>query len=376
MVLMVSFEEIVPKKPNSPVKLTPEQFGTITTFVNQALTTFPDHCLLSHTGFTSSIDYNVLPLSWIVSVLPYVRVSNIYNPFITSDGIYIAFNPMSDYMDAFQNILITTLDTLKEFYKKGVVTGANNIADLWSLKQLSHDEIIKEAFYPDWIDNRFAFNPVDFLLSRITGDTSIRIKISKNLVYRHALANVLIGIDYHFETDSIVFTANNLFECQRIASLIDSVSTNVQGYIVTFSMAAPFWAKIYETAISILYNVKISDPSMILYSTDNISHPYTFSILFSLAINPLLESKNITDVFNTLVYSYSLSLPPRTSLASFIENLYTVQNKEYVKEPNQESVKEEEEPIQQQIEEQLQEPGRERVKQEKEEEERRIMMHQ
>ena len=159
-----------------------ELYDSMNVFVNREQT--------KNTVFTLETALIRPSFTWFQKMLEYTGLDSSYNPFIRPEGIYLTFNPNSDYKPAYYEVSKFLIDKIIEFYVNGVVI-VDGIIDSkrkekfiedWKLVAFDKEEINPRIYYPNWIDSRFARNPVDFLTRKIAGDSFIRLRISDNLV--------------------------------------------------------------------------------------------------------------------------------------------------------------------------------------------------
>ena len=314
-----------------PVKLSESQHAQISGWVKEALTTYADYALIGFGGWNYSLVSKYVPDSWITAIMPYVFIDPEYNPFITSDGIYVRLDPADAYLEIYDQIVEDIQVQLRDFYNQGFVVGAHAISETWGLTRCDPFNNVGDLYKPSWVDTRIAPDPVDFILSRIAGQNRIPMVIDTNNVYRHLLADTLNsnGYDYYFSRDEIHFSASTLAECQKIASLIERTnSADMYGQVVLLELPDAHWFPVYESAIEEIYQ----DFNAVRYQTDNPLTPFTLSALFNLNISPSREQLRIElAVDSTLVQPTptpalleALSLPSSTTieLANFPSHLF------------------------------------------------------
>lgn len=257
--------------------------------VNKILSEHMGYCLIDKYELYLSSGKKY-PKDWFYSVIPFVDLPTEYNPFISSNGIYLAFNPFSEYNIAYNQVVKTLLDTIQKYYREGVVYGAGNIAEQWKLEQMDKYEVRGKLYRPMWEDKRFG-SPVEFLLGKIQGDPYIRINISDNLVKRHYVASKLnaIGISMIFDGKYVKTFAKNIDEAQFIAALIQSANktegtegnknknknTENKQAIVYYSNKLSL-IYLYMEAAKELFN---GNSDITLYQISNIERPYVFSCI-------------------------------------------------------------------------------------------------
>lgn len=108
---------------------------------------------------------NKYSYNWFISVLEYSLPDTSFNPFIQKEGIYLRFNPNSDYKTAYYNTCKSICDKIDEYCSHGVVVvnHADNLIKNWDLVAIDSEEIVKRLYQPNWADRRFASDMVEFL---------------------------------------------------------------------------------------------------------------------------------------------------------------------------------------------------------------------
>ncbi len=177
--------------------------------------------------YNSSV--NKYPFSWFASVFEFALTDTSYNPFIAPEGIYLTFNPNSEYKKAYYTVCQDILKRIDTFYKSGVVVLKEDapLIKNWNLIQIDEDGLLYQAGF---VDHRFADNMVDFLLQRVQGDEYISFKLPNNLTKRHGIIATLQGNGFNpfVENSFLKIKCDDLINARKIASLIDA------GYAMTY----------------------------------------------------------------------------------------------------------------------------------------------
>lgn len=245
-----------PFEVNPLIQLTQEQREIIQNKINEIGAHYPDYALIDvHELYkTSNIsnsrgresNYPLLntkiPFSYFQQMIQYTGLDSSYNPFVRPEGIYLSFNPNSDYKPAYYEVCKFLIDRIQEFYNKGVVVLDNLVDSLekeeliknWDLISIDEEEIEKTIFQPNWTDERFAKNPVDFLTLKIQGDPFIRIRVSDNLVKRHGIAKALRG-KAMFEGSYLKVEVKDLKEAQEVSALVTSATALTNGKVLVIA---------------------------------------------------------------------------------------------------------------------------------------------
>lgn len=262
--------------PNPSIEMTDEQNKILTNKVGQITSNHIGYCLIDmyELYLSSSQKY---PKDWFYSVCGYIELPTEYNPFITPNGIYLTFNPLSNYKEGYNEVVKILLDTIDRYYKEGVVYGAGNIAEKWKLERLDREEKIGKLYQPMWNDKRFAPYPTDFLLKKINGDPYIRIRVSDNLVKRHYISSKLRseGISMIFVGEYIKIPVDNIDDAQYISALVQSSEDVSNGKVIVHSATRPSWIYLYMEAA----NQLLENPSCTGYQVSTIERPYIFSCI-------------------------------------------------------------------------------------------------
>ena len=245
-----------------------------------------------------------IPFSYFSTMLQYTGIDSSYNPFIRPEGIYLTFNPNGndsspenyysqtpyenpkDYKQAYYEVCQFLISRVLEFYRKGTIVFSNLIDDLkkeemskdWNLVPIDEEEIVKTIFQPNWIDKRFAPNPVDFLTLKLQGDPYIRIKVPDNYVKRHGIASILSAYDIIFEGSYLKVKVKNLQEAQTIASLVEYAIGTTHGKVMV--IAASRTSEIYlyfEYANKQERKHKEEKTNVVTYLVNSNENPYIFS---------------------------------------------------------------------------------------------------
>lgn len=231
---------------------------------------------------SSSKEYS---LSYMKNMLQYVGLNSSYNPFIQDEGIYLAFNPLANYNGAYNEVCEYVLEKIDEFYHNGVVVLNDVIDDQtkeefiknWDLSRLDEETEVGRLYEPNWIDDRFAENQVDFLLNKISGDPYIRFKVSDNLVERHFIASELQknNIQMIYESSYLKVVANNIEDSLKIAAMVTSATALAKGRVFTIYTSRLSYIHLYLD-----YGIKkYGNVNIVSYAINNHETPYIFSIL-------------------------------------------------------------------------------------------------
>ena len=259
------------------------------------------------------------PFSWFRSVLEYVNLGNDYLPFIKPEGIYLKFNPNSNYKRAYYEVCKFITEEIENFYQRGVIILSDiidskkkeKLIDDWNLIPLDDDEIEKRIFEPDWEDKRFAPNKVYFLIRKIEGDPYIKILLPDNLVKRHGIIKLMQENQKPIivEGSYIKIEVKDLDDAYNCAALVTSAKTTSFGRVMV--LAATRLSEIY---LYFDYAQKFRKGDCVSYNIIDNQNPYIFSCLLkednfeatetlrekfrNYALNRLIEASKVTKLKN------------------------------------------------------------------------------
>ena len=273
------------------------------------------------------------PYAWFNTVLDYVNLDTSYNPYISKEGIYLAFNPEADFNTAYDEVVNHILDVLDQFWQKGVIL-ANDIADTntnkdiltlkWGLESIDKREVKSRLWKPVWSDNRFAKPMPDFLRRVVAGDNTIYISVSDNLVRRHYISKLLSnkGIEFKFVGAKLEAIADGYQIAQEIASIVDAATNLAEGKIIVYGADRPSWLQLFSDAALEYIDGMITD-NITTYVTDNISKPYIISILLP---NKTMDTTTTLQFLEDMVLERLIRLQkeyPNISPHSIVESTMT-----------------------------------------------------
>lgn len=155
-----------------------------------------------------------------------------------------------------------------------------------------------QLYRPNWIDRRFAPDPVVFLIGRMNReDDPIHIVLdSDNFMVRHAIAESLmkVGITPVFMGSSLLIQGYNLKQLQKITDLVIDAEREVEGRVISLSIPD---SRLYykfshytDKAIDI-FTPEFKERSKSLYLTDDPISPYIYS-------STVPESTDLTQLLN------------------------------------------------------------------------------
>ena len=326
MVLHLEIEELVystnPNIPNEKVTLTPYQTREIKKKIAEITSENVGYALIDINELyeNSEKEYSK---SWMYSVLPYVGLNTEYNPFIRSEGIYLTFNPLSDYLTAYRDVCDYILYKLDEFYHNGVVV-LNDVLDNifketliqnWKLEPLDVNENIQQLYQPTWTDFRFARNITDFMMEKISGDPYIRFNISDNYVVRHFIAKLFQENNKGLSIEGSVLktVSTNIDEALNISALVEAGEGLAKGRVVIMMVPRLSYIYLFNDYAMKKYEDNKDILNTVSYMTND-KEPYTFSILlpeneytpdeelrkefYNFALDRLIETSKIVKLKN------------------------------------------------------------------------------
>lgn len=234
-----------------------------------------------------------IPYNWYVKVLEYTGLNSSYNPFITDEGIYLTFNPVSAYKLAYYQVCQFLINTVKDYYKRGVIILNDLIGNQakidfvknWNLTPIDEEEENVRIFETKWFDNRFVRDgdKVEFLLQKLQGDNFLYFWTPDNLVIRHQIARSLQsqGKGMIVEGSYIKTEVNNLKEAQVVASLYEAALLKIPiGRVLPIAAARLSELLLYFQYAKEKFGKFIKDGediNCVSYHVDNIVNPYMFS---------------------------------------------------------------------------------------------------
>jgi len=281
MDVYLTITKITTPESEEVIELNKKEKEKIQDKINKITSENIDYALIDIHEFYKSLPIKY-PFSWFKSVLEYTGIDSSYNPFIKEEGIYLKFNPDSEYKPGYYKVCEFLKNRISEFYSKGVIILSNIIDSKkkekllkdWKLISLDNEEIEKRIFQPNWRDGRFAENQVDFLLRKIEEDEYIRIKLPDNLVKRHGIIKALEKEELIIEASYLKVKVRNLEHAQKIATIFENAESKTNGRVIV--LAAGRMSEIY---LFFEYAEKFKKGDCISYSINSNQNPYMFSCL-------------------------------------------------------------------------------------------------
>ncbi len=274
---------IFPTIGGSQFHMTPEMVKSLQQQVDK-LTSKPltAALLISSNNFLSKSG-DLIPSSWIDSILPYMGVNPVLNPHLNNDGILVELNKTIDFTAVYRSLIINVTETLRSMFEDGYIVGPpSDVIDNWNL--IPSDES-RRLFYPDWKDNRITDRyggMFGFIKSRVMGEKYIDLKIGTNLVHRHNIAKKLS--DQHFNSTFVKqyvrVEVNNLPDTLRILNIITRCIRTDVGKVVPIFVTRSSWIFLLFRAASELGFNDVAG-----YNTNEPDRPYVFSCIVDFGTN-------------------------------------------------------------------------------------------
>jgi len=320
---------------DKPIEITKEELDIIEKEIIRINTENIDYALINFEKLYKSFYFSEkkFSFSWFKSVIQYI---NINNSFIKPEGIYLTFNPNSNYKNLYYKICKKITEEVEDFYERGVIVLGDIIDSVkkekliknWRLISLEENEEREERdgekrlFEPDWEDKRFAPNKIDFLTRKIQDDPYIRYLLPDNLVKRHGIVKEMqkAKIPIIIEGSYLKAEAENLEEAYKIGALITSANAMSLGRVVL--LAAGRLSEIY---LYFDYAKKYQKGDCISYSVNDNQNPYIFSCL--LKEEDYEATEKITEKFR----NYALKRLIEASKVTKLKNMspHDIIEKEY-----------------------------------------------
>ena len=282
IVKMVDTIRVGEPVPDPELEISPELKHKIQNKVDEIVTDKINYCLISLNNLYKITEHKY-PKGWFRSVAGYIPLPDEYNPFFRPEGIYLIFNPKSDYKTEYNRLVTVMVDTIENYWRDGVVYGADSISVPWKLERLDLTTITPRLFQAMWKDSRFAPDLVGFLLDKISGNPYIQVKVSDNLTRRHEVAKVLnkAGIPSIFIGNKVSVPADDLDEAQYICSLIKEAESKASGKTATYAVNSSDQLQDYVAAAQVLLN----KPDVAGYQVSDPEKPFMFSCKVGLDVS-------------------------------------------------------------------------------------------
>ena len=217
--LWITYEEEV-------IKLSQEEKKKIQNKIDEITSINIDYSLIDAEELWSSLPKKY-PFPWFLSVLEYMDIGEEYNPFMTKEGIYLLFNPNSEYKQDYYNISNFIQNKVEEYYTKGAIVlnfeseKRQNLIQKWGLINITVN-----LYIPTWSDKRLAPNIVDFLMRKLQEDNTVIFELPQNLVHRHGIIQrVSENNSCMVQGNYLQVQVDDLVQAQKIASVIDASKT-------------------------------------------------------------------------------------------------------------------------------------------------------
>lgn len=176
------------------VTLSPKDQHALEEKVKEITTVNRTYCLLYSSDADIYLDERFcrqkIPSYWILSLLPYLPIDPVINPYLDDGYLYVDLSIYLDYDVKYQELYAEIERHLKQLYRQGAIVCNSTFAQQWQLKaqtllgysiitneaELLEDETTSDltddtgVYIPIWSDARFAPDRVTFLLSRMADE--------------------------------------------------------------------------------------------------------------------------------------------------------------------------------------------------------------
>jgi len=246
--------------------------------------------------------------------------------FLRADGIYLSFNPRSDYKKIYRDICKSIIEKIQLFYERGVIITNSEVASKWNLSPIDKEEEVKDEiedevgdylkergvetrkerqasrlYQPTWINRKYAPNMVDFLLQRTLREEYITFSIPDNYVRRHDIVANLQKqgfIEFFIEGSSLKVKSEDYETAEQISSL---VNVREEGRVMLLASYSKSFVYLYtEYANKKKYGESISyyQDRDIVYSlklfNTNVDTVALSQEFYNYAVNRLLETTKLS----------------------------------------------------------------------------------
>jgi hypothetical protein len=181
---------------------------------------------------------------WILSVLPYLPIDPLTNPYVDETHLFVDLSIYPDYNTRYEEMYTQIETTLREYYRRGMIVCNATFAQRWQLvpyillgissldneEEMDEDEAIAELtdsnglYEPVWEDVRFAPDRVSFLLERMAGEKIVRVKLNPTPEKKAAIASFLKGRRFLFDHNTLLLLdMTSLDEIRRLVSQVANV---------------------------------------------------------------------------------------------------------------------------------------------------------
>lgn len=212
------------------VNILPEQMTQIQNQINFIRANDPDYALINSKELFDSMRSNI-SFTYFQKMLQFTGLDSSYNPYIQPEGIYLSFNPRSDYKLAYREVCKFLIDRVDEFYQKGTIylessSNSKLFISNWKLQSIEEGSQLPHLYQADpkyW--NLPGINITDFLIQRLQGETIFSLPVSDNLVERHQIAEKLRtqNIPFEFEAGWLKVEVDNLEQVHNLLEMIQNL---------------------------------------------------------------------------------------------------------------------------------------------------------
>jgi hypothetical protein len=293
------------------VSLDKEQAAQIQRWIDEAIAFEREYSLLITSRALIQYKGKQIPSYWVASMLPYVVINDIYQPFYHKGAIYIMLNPDEDFNSQWSLLHEQVIKTLIELHQDGAIVCHPErdelVIDDWALLPFNpspapeQDDLSQEAllYYPDWSDPRFAPDQQLFIRERLAGEKRIRLAVKSN-VARHILTQELVQLqeelpvctptvcppklEYTFSRCCLEIECQNLDQAQKLADLVDRVNETAYGRIVSLVATSDPSQVVSVNAVALAAEPTVQTT---VYATEGGLGPYLISVWVPIHIQGL-----------------------------------------------------------------------------------------
>ena len=240
------------------VLLTSRQTRLLEEKVKESTTVDVNACIL----FSGDVDIYLqrpscsprLPRGWILSILPYLPIDRIVNPYVDDQHLYVDLSIYSDYNIRYNKMYDEIEESLRQYYLLGAVACNATFAEVWQLapnvlygrEEISNEgELLEDEadvqltdgygiYIPTWEDVRFAPDRVSFLMERMAGITRVKIRITPTQGKKAAIAKYLNTDKHDFLFDGDYLYIEEIATLSKIREVVNIIA-NLEPLNLTIS---------------------------------------------------------------------------------------------------------------------------------------------
>lgn len=293
------FITIVPVIGTRPIDISNDIRIKLIQYLDEITGTDKDSCLLFSTlNRTTTLSGNLIPVTWMNTILPYISLPENINPFIDQYGIYGDLSKLTEkeYSIVYNQLVSQIIDQIRTMYRLGYITYAGSISEDWALEPVDTDSIL---YRPLWNDDRFASDLVSFLQSRIRGVRTISLRVGNNNVNKHFVALALNKYNYEFTVSNgdIIVTVDNLDHARIVSSLVYSSKSKSLGKVIVASLTKPSNISYYSAAVDQILGIR----QCVQYRIHSSPRPYVYSCLVPFNIDERSTQIQIRQLYSQYI---------------------------------------------------------------------------